>query len=167
MKTIKLMVAMLLLTVGLAACSNKEEAVKVAEKIEKGVTLDKGDYTAIITYLGKYAEKAQPIQDQINNLPDNSPEVKGLTDQLSTLRESNKYIDLFSGVLDKATQEEVGEDNVALVNKYAGYEWFDAPAWATLNEDPGVEGMILQTPPANGDTGVVAGAVDDETVHAL
>ena len=161
MKTLKKMSVLLgimLMLVGVAACSNKEEAARVAEKIEQGKTLEQGDYTTMISYLGHFAEKAQPLQSRINGR---------LAESIDSLKKANPYLELFAGRLDAATESEVGADNVKLVNKYAGYEWFNAPAWATVTEDPGVAGMVVETPPAGQDTGVVAGAVDEEKVREL
>ena len=161
MKTLKKMSVLLgimLMLVGVAACSNKEEAARVAEKIEQGKTLEQGDYTTMISYLGHFAEKAQPLQNRINDMSSDNPQAGRLAESIDSLKKANPYA---------ATESEVGADNVKLVNKYAGYEWFNAPAWATVTEDPGVAGMVVETPPAGQDTGVVAGAVDEEKVREL
>lgn len=167
MKTLKLMLGIMLLAIGFAACSNKEEAVRVAEKIEKGEMLDQGDYTTMIKYMGNFAEAAQPIQNEINNMSADNPESAKLVAKIDSMRENSPYLDLFTSRVCKATENEIGKDNVALVNKYAGYEWFTSPDWATVTEDPGSAGMVVETPEAGQDTGVVAGAVDDETVRDL
>lgn len=170
MKTLKKMSVLLgimLMLVGVAACSNKEEAARVAEKIEQGKTLEQGDYTTMISYLGHFAEKAQPLQNRINDMSSDNPQAGRLAESIDSLKKANPYLELFAGRLDAATESEVGADNVKLVNKYAGYEWFNAPAWATVTEDPGVAGMVVETPPAGQDTGVVAGAVDEEKVREL
>lgn len=144
----------------LYSCGNKEEAAKVAEKIEAGQQLSSGDYTVIIDYLGNFAEKAQPVQDEINNLSATDPKTAELQTQLDGIRKKFNYLDLFNKVIESASQSEIGADNVALVNKYAGYEWFNAPGWATINSDPEVGGLELETPDSDS-TGVVAGAVDE------
>lgn len=167
MKTLKIMMGAMLIVLGLAACSNKEEAVKVADKIEQGDALTQGDYTTIIEYMGKFAEEAQPIQNRINDMSADNPEAARLTARIDSMRNANPYLDTFTTTLCKADQKELGGDNVALVNKYAGYEWFTSPDWAIVTEDPGVAGMVVETPEAGSDTGVVAGAVDEETVRAL
>ncbi|MDE5774574.1 MAG: hypothetical protein K2H86_09000 [Muribaculaceae bacterium] len=167
MKTLKMMLCLVLVCMGISACSNQDEAANVAKKIESGATLDQADYTVIIKYLGDFAEKAQPIQNQINNMSSDNPEASKLAEEVENMRASNKYLDLFNDCLKKATEAEVGADNVNLVNKYAGYEWFTSPDWATINADPGVAGMVVETPEAGQDTGVVAGAVDQETVRDL
>lgn len=144
------------------ACSNKDEAEKVADKIEKGSALTQSDYTCIIDYLGKFAEKAQPIQDQINNLPDGDPSAQPYQEQLSALRKNYPFVNEFSQILDRAKPDEVGADNVKLVDKYTGYEWFTAPAWATQTTDPKAAGIELQAPADS--SAVVAGAVDEAKV---
>lgn len=167
MKTLKLMLCLMLIGVGMSACSNQEEAAAVAKKIESGASLDQADYTVMIKYMGDFAEKAQPIQNKINNMSSDNPDASTLVEEIDKLRESNKYLEMFTNCVSKASQEEVGADNVALINKYAGYEWFTSPDWATISADPDVAGMVVETPDAGQDTGVIAGAVDDETVHSL
>lgn len=161
MNTFKIFVALLLATVGFASCTNQEESAKVAQKIEKGEVLTQGDYTTIITYLGEFAEKVQPIQNQINNMESNNPESMKLTEEVSKIRDEHKYLDIFNKCLGATTEEQIGADNVALVNKYAGFEWFDAPDWATIETDADVAGMVVETPEVDTDTSVVAGAVDE------
>lgn len=145
------------------ACGNKDEAGRVAEKIEKGESLTQGDYSCVIEYLGKFAEKAQPVQDEINNLPAGDAAAEKFSARLAEIRKEYPLVDTFNSVLERTTPEEVGADNVALVDKYAGYEWFTAPSWAVEQTDPGVGGIELEAP--SGDTGnVVAGAVDEVKV---
>lgn len=167
MKTLKLLLSLVLLTIALTACSNKEEATRVADKIENGQTLDRGDYTAMIKYLGSFAEAAQPIQNQINDMSADNPDAAKLTAKIDSMRRSLPYLEIFTTKLCKATEAEVGAENVALVNKYSGYEWFTSPDWASISQDPGVAGMVVETPPADSNNGVIAGAVDEEVVHEL
>lgn len=159
--------AILLVAVGVGflatSCSGDGEASKVAKKLEKGEALNHGDYTCLIDYLGKFAEKAQPIQDQINNLPAGNAGAKAYQEQLDALRKKFPLVETFTDALDRATPEEVGTNNVALVDKYAGYEWFSAPSWAQENFDPAIGGVELQAPSSD-TTGVVAGAVDEAKV---
>lgn len=159
MKTLKILFIAMIVAVGFAAC-NKEEANKVAEKIEKGEALNQGDYTCVIEYLGNFAKAAQPIQDKINNLSATAPEASELQQQLDKLRADNPHIDLFNNVLGKASQAELGAENVALVDKYAGYEWFTSPNWAEITTNPAAAGMVVETPDSD-TSGVVAGAVDE------
>lgn len=145
------------------ACSNKDTAEKVAEKIENGETLSQGDYTCLIEYLGNFAEKAQPVQDKINNLPAGDAAAEQFSARLSDIKEEFPLVDKFNSVLGSAKPEEIGADNVALVDKYAGYEWFTAPSWAVEQTDPEAAGIELESP--SSDTGgVVAGAVDEVKV---
>ncbi|MDE6271872.1 MAG: hypothetical protein K2M31_02565 [Muribaculaceae bacterium] len=159
LKNLKVLLLAMFVGVVATACSMASEAEKVNEKIEKGETLTAADYTTIIDYMGKFAEKAQPIQDQINNLPAEDPKAVPFQDQLTKLKDEYPLLDSFKTVLDKASAEQVGADNVALVDKYAGYEWFSSPAWATINTDPEAAGLELQAP-TNDTNGVIAGAVD-------
>lgn len=163
LKTLKVLLLTILVGVMAAACSNYAEADKVAEKINNGEALTSADYTVMIKYMGNFAQEAQPIQDEINNLPAEDPQVTPIQDKLTALKDKFPLLDRFKGALDKATADEVGQENVALVNEYAGYEWFSAPAWATINTDPEAAGIELQTPAS--DTGnVIAGAVDEVEV---
>ncbi len=148
-----------------ASCSSSDRAAEVARKIQAGDTLTQSEYTTVIDYLGHFAEKAQSIQDQINNLPYGDAKAAELQQQLDEMKAKNTYLDLFQSTLSRAPQAQIGADNVALVNKYAGYEWFSAPDWATITTDPAAAGMELQAP-ASDTTGVVAGAVDELKVKS-
>ena len=147
----------------LASCSGKDDAAKVAEKIQVGDNLTPEEYTVVINYLGKFAETAQPIQDNINNLSATDPAAETYQQQLDALKKENPYLDLFKTTLEKASQSEVGADNVALVDKYAGYEWFTAPDWATIQTDPEAAGIEMESP-AQDTSAVVAGGVVDVEV---
>lgn len=160
MKTFRILFVALVAAFCFSACSGRGEANKVAQKIEKGETLSQDDYTCVIEYLGKFAKEAQPIQDKINNLPAESPAAADIQKQLDKLRAENPHLDLFKSVLAKASQSELGAENVALVDKYAGYEWFTSPDWATIQTNPAAAGIEMETPD-NDTNGVVAGAVDE------
>ncbi|MDE6811387.1 MAG: hypothetical protein K2J15_03460, partial [Muribaculaceae bacterium] len=161
-----LKVILLAMVVGVVAtaCNSASEADAVAKKIEQGAALSQSDYTVIIDYMGKFAEKAQPIQDNINNLPADDPKAQPFIEQFDKLKESYPLLDQFKSVLDKASAEQVGTENVNLVDKYAGYEWFTSPSWATINTDPGIGGIEMESP-SNDSNGVVAGAVDEEKIE--
>ena len=163
LKSLKVLLLAILVGVVATACSSNSEADAVNQKIEKGEALTSGDYTCMIDYMGQFAEKAQSIQDSINNLPAEDPQAAPFQDKLTKLKEEYPLLDSFKTALSKATEAEVGAENVALVNKYAGYEWFTAPDWATINADPSVAGMEVQMPD-NDTNGVIAGAVDEEKV---
>ncbi len=159
-KCFSILFAALAAVIMFASCSKADQASEVARKIEAGDTLTQAEYTTVIDYLGDFAQKAQPIQDKINNLPYGDPQATDLQKELSALKEKNGYFDLFKSVLESAPQSSLGADNVALVNKYAGYEWFASPSWATIQTDPEAAGLEVQTPDSD-TTGVVAGAVDE------
>lgn len=163
-KTLSILFMALAAIFVMTSCSGADQAADVAKKIQAGDTLTQEDYKVVIDYLGGFAEKAQPIQDQINNLPYGDPKATGLQQQLDKLKESNNYLDLFKSTLAKAPQAVLGADNVALVNKYAGYEWFTAPDWATIATDPEAAGIEMESP-SNDSSAVVAGAVDEVKVQ--
>ncbi len=159
LKSFKMLLLLMVAGVMFTACGSASEAEKVNQKIEKGEALAESDYTVMIDYMGQFAEKAQPIQDNINNLPAEDPKAAPYQEELDKLKESYPLLKTFTETLAKATPEQVGQENVALVDKYAGYEWFTAPDWATINTDPAIGGIELQAP--NDSNGVVAGAVDE------
>lgn len=168
MKTFRTFLIALVAIVGagmLAGCSGNSEAEKVVSKIKAGDQLTPADYTLIIDYLGKYAETVQPIQDKINNLSATDPKAAEYQKELDAVKDRHPFLAEFNAALDKASQSEVGADNVALVNKYAGYEWFDAPDWATITTDPEAAGIELESPESD-TSGVVAGAVDELKVKS-
>lgn len=160
MKTIKFLLIAIAAGFVITACNNSSEADKVAVEIENGTQLSKADYTVLIDYLGEFAEKAQNVQDKINNLPFGDVKAANYEDELDKLRKEYDHLELFGDVLKKASQEELGADNVALVNKYAGYEWFDSPDWAQINTNSEAAGIEVEMPDSD-TTGVVAGAVDE------
>ena len=147
----------------MASCNQADQAAEVAKKIQDGATLTQSEYKTVIEYLGKFAETAQPIQDQINNLPYGDPKAATFQKQLDELKEKNAYLDLFNSELAKVPQATLGADNVALVNKFAGYEWFTAPDWATIQTDPQAAGLVEEMPTVD-TSGVVAAGVDEMTV---
>lgn len=139
----------------MAACGSSDNAASVAAKIQNGTTLTEQDYTAIIEYCGKYAEKAQKIQDQINALPADSEEAGKLTDQIANLTDNDKYLQAFNSVLSNCTQEAIGEKNVELVNKYAAYSWFVLPSWVSEKMPSDEVGPIVEMPDSD-TAGVIA-----------
>lgn len=147
-----------------AACSRADQAADVAKKIQVGDTLTEAEYTTVIDYLGRFAEKAQPIQDQINNLPYGDAKATALQQQLDEMKSKNTYLELFQSTLSRTSQAQLGADNVALVNKYAGYEWFTAPDWATITTDPEAAGLEMTTPTSDS-TGVVAAPQEELKVE--
>lgn len=156
MKTIKLLLIAAIAIIA-TACSGSQ-AEQVNQKLTKGEPLTQDDWTVVINYLGNYAEKAQPIQDAIDNATSGSDESTRKAEELAQLTQDNPYLEAFNSALAKSTKEEVGAANAALVDKYASYIWFNSPSWATIQTDPNVQGMIEEMP-ATTDTaaaGVVA-----------
>lgn len=136
------------------ACSHSDSPAQVAQKIAQGQTLTQDDYTVMINYCGHFAEEAQKLQDKIDNLPVDDPEAVKATDQIASMQSSSEYLTPFYDALSKATQEQVGEKNVRLIDQYAGYMWFDAPDWAVIVTDPDVAGIIVDDTADT--TGVIA-----------
>ncbi len=139
----------------MAACGSSDQAAAIASKIKDGSQLTEKDYTEMINYVGKYAEEAQKIQDQINVLPAESAEAGKLTDRLAQMTENEKYLQTFGDVLNNVSKEAVGEKNVELINKYASLTWFSAPAWAEIDTTNNVVGSIVDMP-SNDSAGVIA-----------
>lgn len=144
MKTLKL-IALAVMALMLSACAN-DQAKKVADKIAADQPLTQADYAVMIDYCGEYAQKAQPIQDAIDNLPDASDKAAADVSKLADLTDKYPYLDEFSRKISTCTQKEIGEDNVNKINSYASYTWFTVPEWAQINTDPNVEGFIEQMP---------------------
>lgn len=154
MKTLKIftfIVACIIMT----ACGGSDEAGKVASKISSGEQLSQADYKVMIDYCGKYATEAQKIQDKINSLPVDSEESEKLNEEMATLADKYAYSTQFFDKITTCTQEEVGADNVALINKYAPLMWFSAPEWASIGGDVDVEGFI-EDMPSTDTTGVIS-----------
>lgn len=145
MKILKLFTFIVAILI-MAACGNSGEAGKVASKINAGERLTPADYTVMIDYCGKYAKEAQNIQDRINDLPVDSEESENLNEEMSTLADKFAYSTLFFDKITTCTQQEIGAENVALVNKYAPLMWFSAPEWASIGGDVDVEGFIEEMP---------------------
>lgn len=129
----------------MAACGKSDDASRVADKISAGEQLTQSDYRVMIDYCGKYAEEAQKIQNKINDLPVDSEESGILTDKMADLSDKYSHASSFFEKISNCTQDEVGAENVRLINKYAPLMWFSAPAWASLGETD-VEGFIEDMP---------------------
>ena len=82
----------------ISSCGS-DHVADVAAKISSGATLTQAEYTTVIDYLGHFAKSAQPLQDQINNLPAGDPKAVELQQQLDRLKEKDIYLDLFSSML--------------------------------------------------------------------
>lgn len=154
MKIFKI-IAVLAVVLLAAACGGSDDASKVASKIQSNEQLTESDYKVMVDYCGKYAESAQKIQDQINNLPVDSEESEKLNEDMSDLASKYPLVSEFFGKITTATEEEVGPENVKLINKYAPLMWFSAPEWANVRDDPSVVGFIEEMPSSD-TTGVIS-----------
>lgn len=150
------MYLMLVLALVATSCSSKKASEEVAQKITSGQTLDEKDYGVIIEYLGEFAEKAQPIQDKINNSDNATP---ALDSELAQLHSEYPLTGVFNTALEKSNEAVVGEKNVKLLEKYAPLEWFTAPSWLSVNPDSSVAGEIVEMPSTD-DSAVVASSVE-------
>lgn len=139
----------------MAACGNSGDVSKVASKIKADEQLTQADYTVMIDYCGKYAQEAQKIQDQINNLPADSEESEKLNDEMAALTDKFPYTTEFFEKITTCTQEEIGPDNVALINGFAPLMWFSSPEWANIGGDVNVAGFI-EDMPSTDTTGVIS-----------
>lgn len=154
MKVLKLL-SIALVCLVMTACGGSDEAKKVASKISDGAQLTQADYKVMIDYVGKYATEAQKVQDEINALPSDSEESGKLDDQMEKLTDKYNFVKIFSEKISNATQEEVGPDNVELINKYAPLMWFTAPEWASIGSDADVAGFV-EDMPSTDTTAVIA-----------
>ncbi|MBD5358267.1 MAG: hypothetical protein HDR88_14985 [Bacteroides sp.] len=153
MKVLKLF-AFMAVCLLMAACGGNE-ASKVEEKVKSGAELTQADYTVMIDYCGKYAEEAQKIQDEINNLPDESKEMFNLEEKMAALSNSYPYTTTFLDKIANSSEEAVGTENAEKIKKYAPLEWFSAPAWAMAADNNNVVGFIEEMPSSDS-TGVIS-----------
>lgn len=145
MKTLKLFLIAALAVVAVSCAGSRDKEIN--DKIAAGEQLTPDEWTVVIDYLGHYAEEAQPLQDAIDNESAQTADANGKNaGKLADLTAKYQYLDSFTGALTAATEAEIGADNVRAVNKYSQYPAFPAPAWATVNTNPNVEGMIEQMP---------------------
>lgn len=146
MKSIKLM-GLALLCLLFAACGpTKSDDDKVAEKIDAGAALTEQDYTVVVDYLVKYAKEAQVYQDEINSLPSGDPKAEEATKKLADVTAGYTLLDTFNKALQASTVEGVGPANVKKVNENAALDYFTAPSWAIIDQDPKVAGFIEDMP---------------------
>ncbi len=164
MKKIQLLL-LAVVAVLVTACGGGTASMdKLAEKIQSGEQLTQSEYGEIIKYCGDFASKAQVVQDKIDNLPTDSPEVTALNTQLNSIKSQFPLANDFFGALAKATPEQVGEENVKKVDELATMTWFDAPAWASITTDPGTAGFIEETPASDSSQVVAAPELVDSVV---
>lgn len=153
MKVLKLF-AFMAVCLLMAACGS-DGASEVVEKIKGGEALTQSDYTVMVDYCGRYAEEAQKIQDQINNLPAESEQTFDLENKMTELSNKFPYTAEFFDKIANCTKEEVGEKNVEKINRYAPLMWFSAPSWAIVGTDTDVAGFI-EDMPATDSAGVIS-----------
>lgn len=145
-----------LVSVGISSCgaSSDSNEKNVALKIDNNEELTPDDYSCIIDYVGRYAEKAQKYVDmQING--ENPAEA---TEGMDQLKEEFPLVDKFRDALKAAPLDKLSPENLKELAKYAGYIEFSVPAGYTIETNPDAAGMEVAVPDSA--NGVVAGAVD-------
>lgn len=133
----------------LSACSSDPTPESVAKKIGAGEKLSEKDYSSMIDYCGKYAEKAQPLFDVINQQSDadTAAATADATAKLADLYQEYSYLDVFRGALYAADESALGAENVKKLQKYSKFEAFPLPGGAGRDlEDPSVVGQIEEMP---------------------
>ena len=140
----------------LAACTGRSDIDRIADKVNQSQPLSQKDYSAMIDYCGQYARKAQPIQDQINLLPADSPKALKLSIRLADLSSEYVYYNLFSEKIARCSKKEIGSANVDKINTLAPLTWFMAPDWAVFQTSPDAAGFIEDVAPADSDSTVIA-----------
>lgn len=159
-KITKMMKALgvLMLVAVMASCGSKiPSAQQVASKIDNGQQLSQEDYTAMIDYVGEYANKAQGYFNTINSQPnDSTAEYTKAADEMAALYQKYPYLDTFRKCLASADMSQFDTANQELINQYVNDESFPLPVGegaALMN--PQVQGDIEQMP-NNDSTGVIA-----------
>ncbi|MDE7413115.1 MAG: hypothetical protein K2N05_04905 [Muribaculaceae bacterium] len=156
------------LCVILSSCGGSKavDPKDVAEKLSAGEPLTEQDYTAMIDYCADYAQKAQPFFDVLNSGVDTtSKEYADATNSLADMESKAVYLDAFRNAIRNATPEQLGEENVRLIEKSSKLEAFPLPGVpdSTLM-NPDVVGDIVDMPSSDS-SGVIADG-DGEVVLA-
>lgn len=143
---------------GFSACSNsgkegnekeisKDSALVV--KIDNKEDLTAQELSSIIDYVGEYSMKAQKYLDILNMDPNNA-EAKT---ELTKLQGEYPFVATYRTCISQTPLNKLTEENKKLINKYAGYLEFTAPA-----------GYEVQTN-GNGAAGfIVDGQIQDSTL---
>ena len=156
MKKILFCMMAIIAAITITSCGNTaDDAAKIAEKIQNNETLEASDYTAMIKYVGAYAEK---LQDAAVNGTDAQ-----LNEEVTQLNAEYPYAELFRSCIAKTPITQFSDEDMKLIEKYAGYVEFTAPDGTQIQTDPNAAGLEEATP----DTlnGVDAGAVDTVKVE--
>lgn len=163
MKKISIMLSAVALTAAaLVSCTEttaKQEQT-IAYKIENKDALTPEDYSAMIDYVGEYAEKAQKYVDMQINGENLSEAAEGM----SKLNEEFPFVNTYRNCIRFTAASSLSPENLEKVGKYAGYIEFSAPSGYTLQTAaPNEAGLIESTPDTT--NGVVAGSVDNVKVE--
>lgn len=134
--------------------TREKEMEGIAVKIQNNEKLTDKDYTAMIEYVGRYAEAAQPIIDNIVNGNDSLQAQQ----QLKELTAQYPAVGLIRDCIKLSPASAFNEDNLALLQKYGGYEEFSMPLSISYQTDPKNAGLEMQTPTEE-DNGVIAAPV--------
>lgn len=160
--TLKTFALFALATVMVSCGSKTPTPEEVASKIENGQELSQADYTAMLEYVGDYAEKAQDYYNTINIQPnDSTAEYIKASNDLANLYAKYPYLQTFRTCIANTDGSKFDNRNLELVNKYSNDEGFPLPVGeGTVMENPDVQGMIEQMP-ATDSTGVIANGVGE------
>lgn len=159
MKKIGIMCAMALLgAVGMGSCaeSSEKQEQNIAYKIENHESLSAEDYSAMIDYVGEYAEKAQKYVDmQING-----ENLQEAAEGMAKLNEEFPLLTVYRNCIRFTPSSALSAENLEKIGKYAGYIEFSAPSGYTMQTaSPQDAGLIEAAPDST--NGVVAGSVDN------
>lgn len=148
-----LMMAMAMV-LSFTSCSEPKERQEeaVATAIQSNDKLTNDQISIIINYVGEYAEKAQPLYDDIINGQNDS--IAGV--KIKELGEQYPALNLFRNRIKTLPKSWLNEDNMKLLQKYGQYLEFSMPASVSLQTLPGTAGLEMQTPDTL-NNGVVAG----------
>lgn len=143
----KVMAAFAMIAVMTACGSKAPTPEEVNAKIEAGDQLSQADYTAILEYVGDYANKAQSYYDTINVVNDSTEAYTKAADELAALYAKYPYLTTFRNCLQDAPAATFDNKNLELVNKYKNDEAFPLPVGVGASMlNPDVNGMIEDMP---------------------
>lgn len=144
----------LVAVLALSSCSEptarQEEAIATA--IQNNEKLSNDQISTMIKYVGEYAEKAQPLYDDIINGQNDS--IAGV--KIQDLTSEYPALNLFRNRIKTLPKSWLNDENLQLLQKYGQYLEFSMPASVAYQTLPGTAGLEEQTPDSV-NNGVVAG----------
>lgn len=139
---------------GLSSCTEPREREEeaIAVKIQNKEKLTDKDYTVMIEYVGNFAEKAQPVIEDIIN----GNNVEEAQKQLDVLKAEYPAVNLFRDCIKLSPASAFNADNLALLQKYGNYIEFTMPLSIAYQTLPGTAGLEIQTPQDSANSVVAA-----------